>query len=166
MGRGRPRVAAGNPTSRGCVLTPGPRGRTSTPRRSTARCSAAIRDGSTRPATARSSASATGAARAGSARRRPVHGRHVARRLGVRPAGSVRSSRAQNARRLAGPALQRLPQGAGAAALQMDAAVWDRRRLPQPLRRRDDQSRRARGTSTRCWPTSARVVIARGGSGR
>ena len=50
----------------------------------------------------------------------------------------------QDARRLAGPALQRLPQRAGAAALQVDAAVWHRRRLPEPVRRRDDQPARTR----------------------
>ena len=51
---------------------------------------------------------------AGPARRRAAHHRHVARRVRVRPAGPARGARPQDARRLAGEALQRLPQGAGA----------------------------------------------------
>ena len=103
---------------------------------------------------------------AGSSGGRPVHGRHVARRLGVRPGGPVRRSGPEDARRLAGPALQRLSQGTGPAALQVDAAVRDRRRLPQPVHRRGGQPDRARGMSTGCWPMSARVAIAKAASGR
>ena len=98
--------------------------------------------------------------RARSPRRRTVRGRHVARHFRIRPEGSVRGSGSQDARRLAGPALQRFPQGASIGALQVDAAVRDRRRLPEPVRLRDDQSRarsprqhrsrqRARGVSPR-----------------
>ena len=86
--------------------------------------------------------------------------------VGVRPEGPARGPGPEDARRLAGPALQRLPQGAGAAALQVDAAVRDRRRLPQPVRRRGDQPAPGAYTSTRSWPTSARGATARGGSGR
>ena len=72
----------------------------------------------------------------------------------------------ENARRLAGPALQRLPQGTGAAALQVDAAVWDRRRFPEPLRLSRRPVPRALATSTPFWPACARGVTARDGSGR
>ena len=85
----------------------------------------------------------------GPARRRAIRRRHVARSLRIRPGRPVRRPRPENARRLAGPALQRLPQGAGPAALQMDAAIRNRRRLRQPIRRRGRPDRaRSRHVNT------------------
>ena len=57
------------------------------------------------------------------------------------------------------------PQGAGPAALQMDAAVRDRRRLPQPLRRRGGQSAAGPARQHRARPCPRGLPSRRAGLG-
>ena len=103
---------------------------------------------------------------AGSARRRAVRGRHVARRFGLRPAGSVRGSGTEDARRLAGPALSApsararcccTASGCGSMGSTASSSAASSARRPIP---------RGPATSTRCWPASARGATARDACGR
>ncbi len=146
-------------TNPGCDHIPGRRAAILMLRLSMARSSAAIKVGSTRPEMVPSSASVIGDSDSISP---AVDGLSLIcgpTRPSTIPA-TCKSSRAENAGRVAGPAVQRLSQRARSAALQVDAAVRHRRRLLEPVRRRDGQSgagsprqhrpgQRARGMSSR-----------------
>ncbi len=162
----RPRISARPTMSRGCSLMPGQPAQTSTPRRSMARCSAATRGGSTRPATGRLSVSGTGGkgwiGRTADDSRSTCGRTHPSTtRDDLCDVPGLKMPDGSPARLYSG-----FRKGPILAAFQMDAAVRNRRRLSQPVRRARRPAPARRGTSTWCSPTCARDVIARGGSGR